>query len=112
MIYNPAIFPAGKRTRELKKQNGKNTFMKLDNDRLFDTWKAQLLIHIDKILFPKKLNFNYYEVNFTTACISTAPMAISCKEEYKDMLEHLGKSKNPASDVNGSARSRQAEPIF
>lgn len=99
MTYNLAIFPTSERTKELKKQNGKNTFMKLDDDEPFDTWKAQLLVRIDKILQPEKLDFNHYEVNFTIARISTAPMPISCEEEYKDMLERLGKSKNPVCNI-------------
>ena len=99
MTYNLAIFPTSERTKELKKRNGKNTFMKLDYDEPFDTWKAQLLICIDKILQPEKLDSNHYEVNFTIARISTAPMPISCEEEYKDMLERLGKSKNPVCNI-------------
>ena len=47
VTYNLAIFPTSERTKELKKRNGKNTFMKLDNDEPFNTWKAQLLVHID-----------------------------------------------------------------
>jgi len=99
MTYNLAIFPTSERAKDLKKKIGKNTFMKLDDEKPFDTWKAQLLVCIDKILLPKKLDFNNYDVNFTIACISMAPMAISCEEEYKDMLERLGKSKNPVCNI-------------
>ena len=99
VTYNLAIFTTSERTKELKKRNGKNTFMKLDDDEPFNTWKAQLLVRIDKILQPEKLDFNHYEVNFTIAHISTAPMLISCEEEYKDMLERLGKSKNPVCNI-------------
>jgi len=99
VTYNLAIFPTSEHAKDLKKKIGKNTFMKLDNEKPFDTWKVQLLVCINKILLPKKLNFNHYEVNFTIACISTAPMAISCEEEYKDMLECLGKSKNPVCNI-------------
>ena len=99
MTYNLAIFPASERAKDLKKKISKNTFMKLDDEKPFDTWKVQLLVHIDKILLPKKLDFNHYEVNFTIPRISTAPMAISCEEEYKDMLECLGKSKNPVCNI-------------
>ena len=99
VTYNLARFPTSEHTKELKKRNGKNTFMKLDYDEPFDTWKAQLLIYINKILQPEKLDFNHYEVNFTIARISTAPMPISCEEEYKDMLECLGKSKNPVCNI-------------
>jgi hypothetical protein len=99
VTYNLAIFSASEHTKELKKRNGKNTFMKLDNNKPFDTWKAQLLVRINKILLPEKLDFNHYEVNFTIARISTALMAISCEEEYEDMLERLGKTKNPVCTI-------------
>ncbi|KIJ93076.1 hypothetical protein K443DRAFT_125727 [Laccaria amethystina LaAM-08-1] len=99
VTYNLAIFSASEHTKELKKWNGKNTFMKLDNNKPFDTWKAQLLVRINKILLPEKLDFNHYEVNFMIARISTALMAISCEEEYEDMLERLGKTKNPVCTI-------------
>ena len=68
--------------------------MKLDTDEPFDTWKAQLLVRIDKILAPNILDFANYEVNFTVACISVAPMAISCDEEYLDMLGCVARTRD------------------
>ena len=91
---NLAIFPASERMKELKKRTGKNTFMKLDIEEPFDTWKAQLLVRINKMLPPDLLDFANYEVNFTVAHISTTPMAISCNEEYDDMLSHVSRTKD------------------
>jgi hypothetical protein len=94
ITYNLAMFPAAERMKELKKRNGKNTFMKLGSDEPFDTWKAQLLVRIEQKLAPDTLDFANYEVNFTVARISTAPMAVSVDEEYSDMLERVSRSKD------------------
>ena len=40
VTYNLAIFPAEEHMKDLKKQTGKNTVMKLDTNEPFDTWKA------------------------------------------------------------------------
>ena len=68
--------------------------MKLDTNEPFDTWKAQLLVRIDKILAPEMLDLANYEVNFTVARISVAPMAISCDEEYIDMLGRMARTRD------------------
>ena len=94
VTYNLAIFPAKERMKDLKKRTGKNTFMKLDTNEPFDTWKAQLLVRIDKILAPEMLDLANYEVNFTVARISVAPMAISCDEEYIDMLGRVARTRD------------------
>jgi hypothetical protein len=68
--------------------------MKLEVEELFDTWKAQLLVRIDKTLAPNILDFVNYETTFTVPCVSTPPMAISCDDEYMDMLECIGRTKD------------------
>ncbi|KIJ92999.1 hypothetical protein K443DRAFT_41299, partial [Laccaria amethystina LaAM-08-1] len=94
ITYNLAIFPASEHTKELKKRTGTNTFMKLEVEEPFDTWKAQLLVRIDKTLAPNVLDFVNYETTFTVPRVSTAPMAISCDDEYMDMLERIGRTKD------------------
>jgi hypothetical protein len=94
ITYNLAIFPASEHTKELKKRMGTNTFMKLELEEPFDTWKAQLLDHIHKTLAPNVLKFANYEATFTVPRVSTAPMAISSDKEYTDMLECIGRTKD------------------
>ncbi|EDR13143.1 uncharacterized protein LACBIDRAFT_322603 [Laccaria bicolor S238N-H82] len=94
ITYNLVIFPTSECMKELKKRAGTNTFMKLEEEEPFDTWKAQLLVCIDKTLTPTVLDFANYETTFTVPHISTAPMAISCDEEYTDMLECIRRTKD------------------
>lgn len=85
ITYNLTIFPASKCMKELKKQAGTNTFMKLEVEEPFNTWKAQLLACIHKILTLNVLNFVNYETTFMVPHISTTLMAKSPNEEYTDM---------------------------
>ena len=93
ITYNLSFFLQSERTKELKKRTGKNTFLKLEDIEPFDTWKAQLLVLIDKHLSPPTLDIDNYEINFTVPRISTAPMSVSCEDEYSDMLERVKKGK-------------------
>ena len=91
--YNISVFSASERMKELKKKNGKNTYMKLHAEEPFDTWKAQLLVRIDRTLSPTTLDIMHYEVNFSVPRIQPSPMAVSQEEEYTDMVECASKSK-------------------
>jgi hypothetical protein len=93
------MFPAKERSKDLKKRTGKNTYMILNNNEPFDTWNAQLLVKIEKMLNPSKLNISDYEIHFTIARISPLPLMVSSEEEYANMLERMGKSKDLACKV-------------
>ena len=108
ITYNIAIFPESECMKELKKRTGKNTYMKLDKEEPFDTWKAQLLVRINKMLPPDMLDFANYEVNFTVARISTAPMAISCDEEYTDMLSRVLRTRDLVCAIYVQERQQMA----
>ncbi|KAJ3509117.1 hypothetical protein NLJ89_g5389 [Agrocybe chaxingu] len=92
--YNISIFLASEKEKDLKKRAGSNTFMKLAFGEPFDTWKAQLLVRIDKAVKPDKLDINDYELLFTVARTSPAPMAVTSEDEYDDMLERIAKNKD------------------
>ncbi|KAF8834864.1 hypothetical protein BDN67DRAFT_1016074 [Paxillus ammoniavirescens] len=47
-IYNLSIFPVSEFKKDMKKQKGSNTYFTLDDDKPYDTWKAQLLVKINK----------------------------------------------------------------
>lgn len=57
--YNLILLPASECTKiDIKKRTPiTSTFMKLDSHELFDTWKAQLLVRINKAFSPKVINF-------------------------------------------------------
>ena len=74
-------------------------YMDLNNNNPFNTWRAQLLVQIEKILNPCKLNINDYEIHFTIACVSPSLLMVSSDEEYTNMLEHVGRSKDSACNV-------------
>lgn len=97
--FNIAMFSAKEQSKDLKKRAGKNTYMVLDNNEPFDTWKAQLLVRIEKTLMPSTLDINNYEIHFTVARISPSPLMVASDEEYVNMLEWVGRSKNSSCNV-------------
>jgi len=99
LTFNIAMFSAKEGSKDLKKRAGKNAYMVLNNNAPFDTWRAQLLVRIEKTLMPSKLNINNYEIHFTIARISPSPLMVASDEEYANMLERVGRSKDSACNV-------------
>lgn len=97
--FNIAMFSAKEASKDLKKRAGKNAYMVLHNNEPFDTWNAQLLVKIEKMLNPSKLDIANYEIHFTIARISPSPLTVSSNEEYTNMLERVGRSKDLACNV-------------
>lgn len=92
------MFSAKEASKDLKKRTGKNAYMVLNSNLPFDTWRAQLLVRIEKTLKPRKLDINDYEIHFTVARVSPSPLLVASDEEYLNMLERVGRSKD--SDCN------------
>ena len=51
------------------------------------------------MLKPRKLNINDYEIHFTVACISRLPLLVALDEDYLNMLEQVGRSKDSECNV-------------
>ena len=99
LTFNIALFSVKERSKDFKKKTGKNMYMVLDSNEPFNTWRAQLLVRIEKTLNPSKLDINNYKIHFTIACISPSPLMVSSEEEFANMLERIGKSKDLACNV-------------
>jgi len=98
-MFNIAMFSAKEDLKDLKKRAGKNAYMVLNNNEPFDTWRAQLLVRIEKTLMPSKLDIKNYEIHFTIARISPSSLMVVSDEEYVNMLEQVGRSKDFACNV-------------
>jgi len=68
--------------------------MKLNNNEPFDTFKAQLLVQIDKHFTPKRLNLANYQILFSIPRISPMPMVLAENEDYQLFLERITKAKD------------------
>lgn len=71
-----------------------STYMKLSNTEPFDTFKAQLLVRIDKHFTPKRLDIVEYQVLFSIPRISPMPMILAENEDYQLFLERIAKAKD------------------
>ncbi|KAF8877867.1 hypothetical protein BD779DRAFT_1613105 [Infundibulicybe gibba] len=85
--------------KDLKKRNGTNTYIKLDDNEPFDTFKAQVLVRIEKYLKPSKLDFSNYDISFSIPRISPSPIAVAQEEDYKVLLERIAKHKDRSANV-------------
>ncbi len=76
-----------------------STFIKLGSDETFDTWKAQLLIYIEKVFSLDNFDFTKYETGFTISHVVVLPILVIVEEEYNNMLERIMKMKDSSCSV-------------
>jgi hypothetical protein len=70
--------------------------MDSDNDKPFNTLKAQDLKCISEALKPKKLAYDDYRIAFTVAQHQASPLSLKKESEYEHLLECVLKMKTPA----------------
>jgi hypothetical protein len=91
------IYAASERSKEIKKRKiagGSTITMKLDSDEPYDTWMAQLLVRVEKILAPPNISIENYEISFSISRIVSTPRTMSCKDDFTDMLSYVLKTKD------------------
>jgi hypothetical protein len=74
--------------------------MKLDSDEPYDTWVAQLLVRVEKILAPPNIGLENYEISFSIPRIVSTPRTLSSKDDFTDMLNYVLKTKDKTCSVH------------
>lgn len=77
------------------KRVSKNRFIQLKADLAWDTIQAQLLVQIEKVLQPRNIRFEDYEILFTIPRHSTAPLPLAEEDHLKFLLDRALKSQDP-----------------
>ncbi|KAI5994289.1 hypothetical protein EDC04DRAFT_2910613 [Pisolithus marmoratus] len=100
VLYNMLIFPASKSKKDnIKKRKGLTSYFKLDSDKPYDTWKAQLLVQISQKLNPIQIAYKDYDVSFTVPRVYPSPLLIMTDNDYNFLLKHVRKAKEPMANV-------------
>ncbi|KAI6046801.1 hypothetical protein EDC04DRAFT_2597903 [Pisolithus marmoratus] len=100
VLYNVLIFPASELKKDdIKKRKGLTSYFKLDSDKPYDTWKAQLLVRISQKLNPIQIAYEDYDVSFTIPRVYPSPLLIMTDDDYNFLLEHVRKAKEPMANV-------------
>ena len=76
LMFNLSIFPASEGMKEMKKCQIHNSYLKLNSNIPFDTWKAQLLVKIDKKLKLDYISYEDYKVSFMIPHVSPQSLSI------------------------------------
>jgi len=82
LMFNFSIFPVSEGMKDIKKWKGHNSYLKLSSDAVFDTWKAQLLVKIDKKMKPNQILYEDYDVLFMIPCVSPMPLNVTEEDDY------------------------------
>ncbi|KAI6116602.1 hypothetical protein EV401DRAFT_1889366 [Pisolithus croceorrhizus] len=100
VLYNVLIFPASESKKDdIKKQKGLSSYFKLDSNKPYDTWKAQLLVQISQKLNPSQITYEDYDVSFTVPHICPSPLLVTTDDNYSFLLKHVRKVKEPMANV-------------
>ncbi|KAF9243088.1 hypothetical protein BU15DRAFT_72287 [Melanogaster broomeanus] len=99
VTYYLAMFSESQMRKPEKQRKSVNTFLSLSSDVDFDTLKAQVLQKICEKLAPKTLAYENYSIEWTIPRIQTAAMSLSSSADYKFLIDHALKQKNPSANV-------------
>jgi len=93
-MFNLSIFPESEGMKDIKKQKGHNSYLKLSSDAVFDTWKAQLLVKIDEKMKPDRILYEDYDVSFMIPRVSPLPLNVTEEDDYLLLCECTQKAKD------------------
>lgn len=99
ITYNISLFPAADMTKDLKRQWGQGTYLKLTADEPFDMFKAQLLVKINNEMKPATVSFDNYIVSFTIPHLLPSPLAITNQKDYEELIGRVKKAKDLTATV-------------
>ncbi|KAI0058278.1 hypothetical protein BV25DRAFT_1919480 [Artomyces pyxidatus] len=95
--FNVALFTYSEMQKAVKKRSATHSYMKVQSDEPFDTWKALLLVKIDETLKPKKIDFENYSVLFTIPRYSIGLLPLCDQDAYEVMIARGIKAHNAPS---------------
>ena len=91
LSYTISIYTVSQMKKDPKKcGNSKNTVLHLEPEAIWDTFLAQLLVKIERMLKPKVLDFKDYAVTFSMPEV----MDLTDEDMYKFMVERALWSKD------------------
>ncbi|KAF8229951.1 hypothetical protein L208DRAFT_1284141 [Tricholoma matsutake] len=85
----------------------KRNFFRLDEDKEWDTMKAQVMAKIDSLLKPATISYDDYDITFAIPCYSPQPMVLGTKEKYAYLVEHALKARTPSVKIVIEAKVSQ-----
>jgi hypothetical protein len=99
-----------------KRGDPKSDFLRLDEDKEWDTVKAQVMAKIDSILKPPTIAYDDYNIMFTVPRYSPHPMPLDSEEKYAYLVEHALKAKSPSVKIiieaKGSEKKKVSMPFI
>ncbi|KAF8240972.1 hypothetical protein L208DRAFT_1230276 [Tricholoma matsutake] len=108
ITYNLSMFSTVQMAKPKKKcDNPKSDFFRLDEDKEWDTMKAQVMAKIDSLLKPTTISYDDYDITFAIPCYSPQPMVLDTKEKYAYLVEHALKAKTPSVKIIIKAKVSQ-----
>lgn len=108
VTYTISVFtPAQMKIDSGKRGAAKNTFLQLGSKEPWDTFVAQLLVKIERILTPATIAFEDYACTFSVPRIHTKPTDLTNDDSYNFMVERALKGKDPAVSITVEPKLRR-----
>ncbi|KAI6004822.1 hypothetical protein EDD15DRAFT_2515468 [Pisolithus albus] len=104
ITYYLALFSEAEMKKTVKQRKASNTFLQLKPDFEWDMVKAQLLMKIMQTLQPKLIDFSDYDFTWNIPRQQSSQMQLQTDDDYKFLIAHALKMKEPAVNVKIEAR--------
>ena len=104
ITYVLAIYSKTEMEKGEKQWKPSNTFLQLKSDLNWDTIKVQLLEKISQALQPKTISYAKYDITLVVPCYQGSHMQLQTEDNYKFLLAHALKPKEPTVNVKIEAK--------
>ncbi|KAI6008002.1 hypothetical protein EDC04DRAFT_2907406 [Pisolithus marmoratus] len=99
-----ALFSEAEMKKTVKQWKASNMFLQLKPEFEWDTVKVKLLMKIMQTLQPKLINFSNYNFTWNIPCQQSSQMQLQMDNNYKFLITHALKMKEPTVNVKIEAR--------
>ncbi|KIK23569.1 hypothetical protein PISMIDRAFT_10876 [Pisolithus microcarpus 441] len=104
VTYYLALFSEAEMKKTVKQQKASNMFLQLKPDFEWDMVKAQLLMKIMQSLQLTLIDFSNYDFTWNIPRQQSSQMQLQMDNDYKFLIAHALKMKEPAVNVKIEAR--------
>ncbi|KAI6039492.1 hypothetical protein EDC04DRAFT_2603155 [Pisolithus marmoratus] len=104
ITYYLVLFSESEMKKTVKQWKSNNTFLELKQDFEWHTVKVQFLMKIMQTLQLRLIDFSNYDFMWNIPCQQSSQMQLQTDNDYKFLIAHALKMKEPAVNVKIEAR--------
>lgn len=109
---NVSAFPYSEIVKKKAERRAISSSFVVSDDEPYDTFKAQLLVQIDKAFHPSKLEWENYNISYSIKRIQTGLSKLASNEDYTHLVDRAKTAKTPEVSLSIEQRKPKVSIIM